>query len=200
VGRHFFLTSPELGWTRERAEAHLRGLGSAALILDAAREVTPGRATQRAALERAARPARRHLAAPSALEGWAQYAEQLLLDEGFGDGDLRLRLLERHRALVAWCRLAAVIDLHAGEATPDEAAELFMRRAVLDAAEAQQEARAAAADPGRMLAALGKRRLLELREEVLERNPGSAAVQSFHADFLAAGAAPFRVTREILSR
>ena len=63
-------------------------------------------------------------------EGWAVYTEQMMLDQGFGDGDLKLRASSSSSSTSAPC-VNAILDheMHAGDMTDDEALDLLMGRA-----------------------------------------------------------------------
>ena len=45
-------------------------------------------------------------------EGWAHYCEQMMVDEGFGGGDPRIRLAQLQEALLRDCRYVVGIKLH----------------------------------------------------------------------------------------
>ena len=58
----------------------------------------------------------------SGQDGWAHYAEQLVIDEGFKRDDPRYRLAQTSEALTRICRMIVGLRLHSGEWTVDQAA------------------------------------------------------------------------------
>jgi uncharacterized protein (DUF885 family) len=69
-------------------------------------------------------------------EGWAVYTEQMMLDEGFGDGDLAMRLMQLKWYLRAVVN--AILDhrMHCTGMTDEEALELLTGRAYQSVGEA----------------------------------------------------------------
>jgi len=72
-----------------------------------------------------------------AVEGWAVYAEDLMLRAGLHDADGAAAVLGFHA--VRCVRAIADAELHAARLDPDEAAGLFVREAGLDPASAARE-------------------------------------------------------------
>ena len=62
---------------------------------------------------------RKLLGCASNAEGWAHYTEQMMLDEGYGNGDLKLRLGQLQDALLRDARFIAGIQMHTGKMTVD---------------------------------------------------------------------------------
>jgi uncharacterized protein (DUF885 family) len=69
-------------------------------------------------------------------EGWAVYTEQTMLDEGYGDGDLALRLHQLKFYLRAV--INAILDhrMHCGEMTDEQALDFLVNRGFQSKAEA----------------------------------------------------------------
>ncbi len=80
---------------------------------------------------------RRVLGSGVYIEGWAVYCEQMMLDQGYGDGDLALRLMQLKFQLRPL--INAILDhkMHCGEMTDEEA----MRLMVDDGYQSEGEAR-----------------------------------------------------------
>jgi uncharacterized protein (DUF885 family) len=69
-------------------------------------------------------------------EGWAVYTEQVMLDQGYGNGDLALRLSQLKWYLRAVCNAILDYKMHAGNMTDEEALLFLIRRAFQSEAEA----------------------------------------------------------------
>jgi hypothetical protein len=131
-------------------------------------------------------------------DGWAHYAEEMFLDQGYGSADPLLRLVQLHRALVKQCRLVTTILLHAEGLSLPTATRIFMNEAYLDRGAAEREARAVACDANRMSAALGKMQILKLRRDYFEAEGDAKTLRDFHEAFLSLGEPPLRLVRLLL--
>ncbi len=141
---------------------------------------------------------RRLLTSRANREGWAHYAEEMFLDEGYGSADPLLRLVQLHQALVGLCRLVTTILIHAEGLSLETAARIFMNEAFLDASAAQREVRVIAADPTRMSAALGKLQISKLRSDYVNSGAETKTLRDFHDAFLGCGEPPLRMVRLLL--
>lgn len=119
-------------------------------------------------------------------EGWAQYAEILMLEQGYYAG-------EPERELGAWRNLLFRVDrawidaeLHTGRLTPDAAARELSAAVLLDPETAREEVAKHLAEPTMKAAYyVGALQILELRAELEERarpagGPGAFDLQAFH--------------------
>src|SRR5205814_44146 len=68
---------------------------------------------------------RKLVAVGTNVEGWAHYAEQMMVDEGFGGGDPRARLAQLQEALLRDCRYVVGIELHTRGLTVEQGARIF---------------------------------------------------------------------------
>ena len=134
----------------------------------------------------------------SGQDGWAHYAEQMVLDEGFGGGDPRLRLAQLSDALTRICRLLSGIKVHTKQWTLADAQRCFEKDAYVAAPAAKREAERAAYDPTYGGYFLGKRAILKLRSD-FRAGAGSAFVlRNFHERFMTNGIAPIWAQRQLL--
>src|SRR5205807_3861401 len=103
-------------------------------------EVAPGHFAHGRVLRRVPTDVRKCLMSISFVEGWAHYAEQLCVEEGFRADDPRFQAGVAIEALVRVTRLAVSIGLHSGTVTMDEAARRFADDAHLRGPAARSEA------------------------------------------------------------
>jgi uncharacterized protein (DUF885 family) len=126
----------------------------------------------------------------SFVEGWAHYAEQLCVEEGFRGHDPRFEAGVAIEALVRVTRLAVSIGLHAGQMTMDEAARRFEENAHLQGPAARSEAARATFDPTYGRYTWGKLEILRLREQARAAWGADFSLQRFHTKLLDLGAPP----------
>ena len=135
----------------------------------------------------------------TATEGWAHYTEQMMLDEGLGGGDPRLRLSQLQDALLRDCRLVSSLGMHTGEMTLEQATAMMEQECFQPASVGPKEARRGTSDPGYFSYTLGKLEIIKLREDVRKKEGKDFSLAHFHDRFLNAGLVPIAVIRrEIL--
>lgn len=199
-GVYYEVRPPDPGWTVERRRARLAAFNRYAADVVTLREILPGRYLQFLA-RRQLRPRLRQ-AFPSAtgLEGWALYAGQVALEEGYGGGEPRVELAQLLAAERELVRLVVSLSLHTRGMDLERGAELFRTRCGLDTAEAEAEARHCALDLDAGAAALGEWRILELRDEARARLGPRFRLRAFHDALLRQGGAPLPLAREAVLR
>ncbi|HZS52499.1 MAG TPA: DUF885 family protein, partial [Bryobacterales bacterium] len=134
----------------------------------------------------------------SNVEGWAHYCEQMMLDEGFGGGDPKIRLAQLEEALLRDCRYVVGIKLHTQGMTVDEGARFFVEKGFQEPANAYEEARRGAYNPTYLYYTLGKLEILKLREDYHKAKGPAYSLESFHNEFIKQGGIPIRLIRRIL--
>jgi uncharacterized protein (DUF885 family) len=134
----------------------------------------------------------------SGQDGWAHYAEQMVLDEGYGNGDPRLRLAQLSDALTRICRLLSGIKVHTKQWTLADAQRCFEKEAYVAAPAAKREAERAAYDPTYGGYFLGKRAIIKLRADYAKRMGSRFNLREFHERFMTNGIAPIKAQRMLL--
>ena len=197
----YHVTNVDPAWTAERQAEHLRDLSYATLSSIAAHEVFPGHFLQGEHLRAVRSPCRKSgfFAATSFVEGWAHYAEQMVLDEGFERGNPELRLGQLAEALLRLARTVVGIRLHTEDMSVEQGVRFFCEEAYIEESRARQEAERAPVDPGAVLDALGKLMLLKLRGDVKEAEGESFSLQHFHDRLLGQGCLPFWMHRALMA-
>jgi uncharacterized protein (DUF885 family) len=134
----------------------------------------------------------------SGQDGWAHYAEQMVLDEGYGNGDPKLRLAQLSDALTRICRLLSGVKMHTKQWTLADAQRCFEKDAYVAAPAAKREAERGAYDPTYGGYFLGKRAILKLRADYQKRMGPKFSLREFHERFMTNGIAPIWAQRQLL--
>ncbi|MGH7617301.1 MAG: DUF885 family protein, partial [Gemmatimonadaceae bacterium] len=134
----------------------------------------------------------------SGQDGWAHYAEQMVLDEGFGGASSRQRLAQLSDALTRVCRLLAGIKLHTHQWTLDDAQRCFERDAYVPAPAARREAERGTYDPTYGGYFIGKMAILKLRADYATKLGAKFTLRDFHERFMTNGIAPIWAHRQLL--
>ena len=194
----FNVTLPEPNWPKEQAEEYLEGFNRGTIISTAVHEVYPGHYVQFLWLARVPTMVRKLMGCGSNAEGWAHYSEQMMLDQGYGNGDLKLRLGQLQDALLRNARYIAGIRMHTGKMTVAEATEFFVKEGYQVRPVAEKEAKRGTSDPTYLVYTLGKLQIMKLREDYRKLKGPQYSLQGFHDAFLAQGTAPIRLVRRAL--
>jgi uncharacterized protein (DUF885 family) len=196
---YYYVTPPDPNWNQRRREEHLSFYNRYSLPIVSIHEAYPGHYYQLLAARNSSSRVRAVFGAASFIEGWAHYCEQMMLDEGFGGGNPRLRLAQLHSALRRLCRYVVGIRLHTAGMTYDEAVGFFMREGYEERANAEREARRGTIDPTYLVYTLGKMEILRLREDY-RRSVGAENFRlgEFHDRLLSHGMPPVRILRMAL--
>lgn len=128
-GSEYAISPPPADWTPERAESLLREYNRAMLQILTIHEAYPGHYVQLEYSNRCPSLIRKVLSSGTFAEGWAVYTEQMMLDQGFGEGDLALRLQQLKFYLRAVVNAILDRKMHCDGMTDDEARELLVGRA-----------------------------------------------------------------------
>ena len=194
----YYVTPVEKDWDRKHKEEHLRLFNPWVVAMINVHEAYPGHYLQFLYAPRFPTKTRKLLFASSNAEGWAHYCEQMMVDEGFGGGDPRVRLAQLQEALLRDARYITGIKLHTAGWTVEQGTKLFQEKAFQEPANAFEEARRGTYNPTYLYYTLGKLEILELREEY--RAKKGASLREFHDAFVSQGSLPIPLVRKILFR
>jgi len=205
VKSYFYITDARAEWPAAQQDAWLQKFNIPTLTVISAHEVMPGHYVHSVFMRTTPGKIRRiwiglnPFPQPSSgQDGWAHYAEQMMLDQGFRADDPRYRMAQVSEALTRICRLISGIQQHAGTWTVDQAAELFETRAHLPAPAARQEAERGTYDPTYGGYFLGKMAMLKLRADVQAARGAAFDLRQFHEQVMSNGIAPLWAHRQLL--
>jgi len=205
VKSYFYITDARPEWDAARQDAWLQRFNIPALTVMTSHEVMPGHYVHSVFMRKTPGKIRRiwiglnPFPQPSSgQDGWAHYAEQMMLDEGFRADDPRYRMAQLSDAMTRICRLISGIQLHTGSWTVDQAAALFEQKAHLPPPAARQEAERGTYDPTYGGYFLGKMQALKLRDDVRAARGEQFNLREFHEQVMTNGIAPWWAHRQLL--
>jgi len=194
----FNVTLPEPGWSAQQKEEYLEGFNRGTIISTATHEAYPGHYTQFLWLQNIPTKVRKLIGCSSNAEGWAHYSEQMMLDEGYGNGDLKLRLGQLQDALLRNARYIVGLRMHTGNLTFQEAADFFVKEGYQTRPIAEKEAKRGTSDPTYLVYTLGKLEILKLRDDYKRLKGSQFTLAEFHDSFMKQGTAPIKIVRRAL--
>jgi uncharacterized protein (DUF885 family) len=196
---YYYVTVPDPAWSPAQQEQHLSFYNTYAFPIISAHEVMPGHYLNFVLHKSQALSIVRALSGnPSYSEGWAHYDEQMMVDEGWGDGDPRVRLAQLALALQREARYLVGLREHTQGMTVEQGTAFFAENAFMPEIAARREALRGTQDPLYGYYTLGKLEILKLREDYKKKLGGAYTLQKFHDAFLAHGNPPIAVVRKLI--
>jgi uncharacterized protein (DUF885 family) len=190
----YYVTPPDPSWPKKEQLEYVPTYGD--LSATTTHEVYPGHFVQLRWLERAPTRVQKMVSSYSFVEGWAHYAEQMMVEEGFaGGGPEEARRGQLADALLRDCRFVVAYGIHAGGLTLEQAEGRFERECHQGRATARQQARRATFDPGYFAYTYGKLAILALRDEARAGLGPAFSLRRFHDELLAHGQPPVGLVR-----
>jgi len=195
---YFNVTLPEADWTPQRIAEHMSGFSRGTIISTAIHEAYPGHYVQFLWLQQVPSKVRKLIQVSSNAEGWAHYCEQMLLDEGYGGGDPKLRLGQLQDALLRDARYIVGISMHTGKMTYEQGIDFFVKEGYQTRANAERETKRGTSDPTYLYYTLGKLEILRLRDDYKKKRGAQFSLKEFHDRFLQQGSPPLNIVRKAM--
>ena len=204
---YYYVTPVEPDWPPQQKEEWLTAFNYYTTDIVSVHEAYPGHYIQFLCLK--ASPAtkiEKIFGSYAFIEGWAHYAEQMMVDEGFGATGspiptlkaAKYRLAQTDEALLRICRLCVSIKMHCQGMTVDEATKFFQDNCYYEPKPARQEAVRGTFDPEYLYYTVGKLEIFKLREDYWKQEGANFSLQKFHDEMLRHGAPPIRLLREVM--
>ncbi len=194
----FNVTLPEPSWTPKEVEEHMEGFNRGTIISTAIHEAYPGHYVQFLWLQGIHSKVRKLLGANSNAEGWAHYCEQMMLDEGYGNGDLKLRLGQLQDALLRDARYIVGIQMHTGHMTYQQGIDFFVNEGYQTRTNGERETKRGTSDPTYLYYTLGKLEIMKLRGDYKQMRGSAYTLEEFHDRFMREGWPPIKIVRKAL--
>ena len=197
---YYYITDVDPSWPTERQEEHLRDFNEGALWAISIHEVYPGHFLHYQHLRDVTAPLRKSslFSSTAMVEGWAHYAEQMMMEAGFRKQDPVVRLGQLAEALIRLCRLVVGIRLHSEDLSVEQGVRFFREEAYLEDAAARREAERGTFDPSYVLYSLGKLMVLKLRDDYKAARGDRFSLRAFHDALLGNGTVPLWLHRNLM--
>ncbi|HWB85471.1 MAG TPA: DUF885 domain-containing protein [Bryobacteraceae bacterium] len=194
----FNVTLPDPGWPKTRTDSYMEMFNRGTIVSTAVHEVYPGHYVQFLWMPKVPSKVRKLLWVSSNVEGWAHYCEQMMLDEGYGNHDPKLRIGQIEDALLRDARYIVGIEMHTGKMTFDQGVDFFVKEGYQSHETALKETKRGTSDPTYLYYTLGKLEILKLREDYKKLKGSQYSLEEFHNAFLAQGGPPVKLVRRAL--
>ena len=196
----FNVTLPDKNWSPQAIEEHMEAYHRGTIASTAIHEVYPGHYVQFLWVQNAPSKVRKLLGANSNAEGWAHYCEEMLIEEGYGNGDPKLRLGQLQDALLRNARFIVGIEMHTGRMTFEQGVDFFVKEGMQTRTNGERETKRGTSDPTYLYYTLGKLEILKLREDYRTMRGASFTLRDFHDNFMRQGWPPIKIVRRAMLR
>lgn len=195
----YAVAPPPADWPAARQEAFFREYNRPMLQILTIHEAYPGHYVQLEYANRNPSLVRKILYSGVFAEGWAVYTEQMMLDQGYGDGDLSLRLHQLKFYLRAV--LNAILDhkMHCTDFSDADATKLLVGRGFQTDGEAAgkiQRAKQSSTQLSTYFA--GRTAFYRLRQAVSRKQGETFDLGKYHEAVLSHGTLPVKYLPELL--
>jgi len=192
----YYVSPPDPSWPKEKQEAYIPGKGS--LLFTSVHEVYPGHFVQFLHANRSKSKFGQVFVGYAFAEGWAHYCEEMMYDEGLGQGDAEMHIGQLQEALLRDVRFISAIGLHTKGMTVDESKKMFIEKGLRSEGEADQQSARGTFDPAYLNYTMGKLMIMKLRDDWCATRGGKSAWKQFHDAFLSYGGPPIPLVRKAM--
>jgi uncharacterized protein (DUF885 family) len=196
---YYAISPPPRDWDERRVKSFMQEYNRHMLQLLTIHEAYPGHYVQLEYSNRHPSLIRKVLSSGVFAEGWAVYTEQVMLDEGYGDGDLKLRLNQLKWYLRAVCNAILDYKMHCLGMTDEEALRLLVERAFQSEGEAILKIQRAKQSSCQLSTYfVGRMAFQRLRRRVQSELGEEFQLGRFHEATLAHGTLPVKYLPELV--
>jgi uncharacterized protein (DUF885 family) len=195
----YAVSPPPADWGAERVRSFLEEYNTHMLQVLTIHEAYPGHYVQLEYSNRCPSRIRRVLQSGVFIEGWAVYTEQMMLDQGYGDGNLALRLNQLKFYLRAV--INAILDhrMHCTQMTDEEAYALLTEGGYQSEGEARLKIiRAKQTSTQLSTYFVGRMAHYRLRQEIQREMGDSFDLGRYHEAVLSHGSVPMKYLPELV--
>jgi uncharacterized protein (DUF885 family) len=198
---HLAISPPAADWDAQRTESFLEEYNDHMLDVLTIHEGYPGHAVQLAYGNQNRSLIRRVLSSSAYVEGWAVYTEKAMVDQGYGGGDLALRLsqLKFYLRTVA----NAILDhkMQCGTMTDDQALQFLTQDCFQSDSEARLKiTRAKQSSCQLSTYFVGRMAFYRLRQQVEREMGAKFSLSDYHHAVLIQGAVPVKSLSELVRK
>lgn len=198
---HYAVSPPPKDWDAERVRSYLEEYNRHMLQILTIHEAYPGHYVQFEYANRHPSLIRKVFGSGVYVEGWAVYTEQCLLDQGYGDGDLKLRLTQLKFYLRAVANAILDYRMHCDAWSDEEALRFLIREAFQSEGEARLKViRSKQSSTQLSTYFVGRMAHYRLRQAVQREMGDRFDLAAYHEAVLAQGPVPVKYLPELVRR
>ncbi|MCE9604325.1 MAG: DUF885 domain-containing protein [Planctomycetia bacterium] len=195
----YAVSPPPADWSAARIRSFLEEYNRRMLQVLTIHEAYPGHYVQLEYSNRSKSLIRRTLQSGVFMEGWAVYTEQMMLDQGYGDGDLALRLNQLKFYLRAVANAVLDYKMHCTTLTDEDALRFLMDDAYQSEGEARLKIiRAKQSSVQLSTYFVGRTALYRLRQQIQRELGEKFELGRYHEAVLDHGSVPVKYLPDLV--
>jgi uncharacterized protein (DUF885 family) len=196
---HLAVSPPPKDWDARRVNSYLEEYNSRMLDILTIHEGYPGHSVQLDYMNRNPSLIRRVLQSGVYIEGWAVYTEQMMLDQGYGQGDAALRLNQLKFYLRAVANTILDHKMHCSNLTDEDALQFLTQRCFQSEGEAKLKViRSKQSSCQLSTYFVGRMAHYRLRQQIQRELGDKFELGRYHEAVLEPGAVPVKYLPELV--
>jgi hypothetical protein len=186
------------GWSAEKSESYLREYNDYILQILNIHEAIPGHYTQLVYSNQSPSIIKSILGNGAMIEGWAVYAELMMLENGYKDSD-EMWLMYYKWNLRTTCNAILDYSVHTKNMSKEEVMKLLVTEAFQQQAEAEGKWTRVTLSQVQLCSYFaGYIEIYDLREMLKKEQGANFKLKQFHEKFLSYGSAPVKFIKELM--
>lgn len=195
----YYNVGPLTNYSAAEAESYLREYNHYVLQILNIHEAIPGHYAQLVYSNKSPSLVKAIFGNDAMVEGWAVYAERMMLEEGYGGHEPEMWLMYNKWNLRVTTNTILDYSVHVLNLTETEAMKLLVDEAFQQEQEARNKWRRATLTQVQLTSYFtGFSEIYDLREELKTKLGEKFKIKSFHEEFLSYGSAPVKYIRELM--
>ncbi|WP_426113868.1 DUF885 domain-containing protein [Massilia sp. PWRC2] len=197
--RTWYNVTPLTAMTAAEAESSLREYNNWMLQILNIHEAVPGHYAQLVYANKSPSLVKSLFGNGAMVEGWAVYAERMMLESGYGENAAEMWLMYCKWNLRSVTNTILDYSVHVNGMTQPQALDLLVRQAFQTPAEANEKWRRVQLSSVQLTSYFsGYSDIMELREQRKQALGAAFNLKQFHEQFLSYGNAPVKTIRELM--
>jgi uncharacterized protein (DUF885 family) len=187
------------GYTHEGAESYLREYNHYILQILNIHEAIPGHYAQLVYSNQSPSLIKSLFGNGAMVEGWAVYAERMMLENGYGNNEPEMWLMYYKWHLRTVCNTLIDYSIQVLDKKKEEVVTLLVEEAFQQKQEAENKWKRASLSQVQLTSYFtGYTEIYELREELKSKQSNPFNLKEFHEKFLSYGSAPVKYIRQLM--
>jgi len=205
-GNTYYNVGSLSGWPKDKAESYLREYNDYILQILNIHEAIPGHYTQLIYSNQSPSIIKSILGNNAMIEGWAVYAERMMLENGYGGGNTGQAPPEMWLMYYKWnlrstCNTILDYSVHVKNMSKEDAINMLVNEAFQQQAEAEGKWKRVSVTQVQLCCYFtGYTEIYELREEMKKKMGDKFNLKQFHEKFLSYGSAPVKYIKELMEK
>ena len=198
-GNSYYNVGSLAGWSPEKAESYLREYNQYIIQILSIHEAVPGHYVQGVYANKAPSIIKSVFGNGAMNEGWAVYAEEMMLDNGYGNNEPEMRLMWYKWHLRSVCNTILDYSVHSSNMTKEQAIKMLTTEAFQQQAEAEGKWKRVSVSSVQLTSYYtGYKEIIDLRDAYKTKMDDKYKLKEFNEKFLSYGSAPVKFIKDAM--